>query len=148
MTGDIEENEVINSRRFNYPREAVFGAWTNPEQLARWWGPEGFSNTFHEFDLRPGGEWRFVMHGPDGKNYPNHSAFEEIEPFERIVIHHLNEPEFQVTAIFQDSNGGTTVTFRQVFVNPTFLAGARPFLMEANEQNFDRLNELLIELHG
>lgn len=145
MTAFVGENEIVNSRQFDFPREAIFNAWTIPEQLARWWGPKGFTNTFHKFDLRPGGHWRFVMHGPNGVDYPNHSVFEEIVPCERIVIHHLNEPDFRVTATFEEAEGRTTVTFRQVFVKPAFVQQAKAFLTEANEQNFDRLNELLVE---
>ncbi|WP_310829267.1 SRPBCC family protein [Paenibacillus pedocola] len=146
MTGIAGNNEVVNSRQFDYPLERVFAAWTTPEQLARWWGPKGFTNTFHEFDLRPGGQWRFVMHGPDGKDYPNHSEFVEIVPHERIVIRHLNAPEFEATATFEQSDGKTTLIFRQVFKKPDVVEQARTFLLEANEQNFDRLNDLLAEL--
>ncbi|CAH1194266.1 hypothetical protein PAECIP111892_01521 [Paenibacillus auburnensis] len=146
MTGIEGNNEVMNSRQFNYPLERVFAAWTTPEQLARWWGPKGFTNTFNEFDFRPGGQWRFVMHGPDGKDYPNHSEFVEIVPHERIVIRHLNAPEFEATATFEHSDGKTTLTFRQVFKKPEVVEQARTFLQEANEQNFDRLNDLLAKL--
>lgn len=148
MTATAGKNEVINAREFNFPRELIFKAWTTPEQLSRWWGPKSFTNTFHEFDVRPGGQWRFVMHGPNGTDYPNHSEFDEIVPEERIVIHHLNAPEFQVTAAFEEVDGRTKLTFRQVFVNEEFVEGARTFLMDANEQNFDRLNDLLAELYG
>ena len=60
--------EIVSIRVFDFPRELVFNAWTDPEHLVHWWGPKGFTNTFHEFDLRPGGIWRFVMHGPDGRD--------------------------------------------------------------------------------
>lgn len=148
MAAVFGENEIMNTRLFGFPREAVFKAWTTPEQLARWWGPKGFTNTFEEFDLRPGGAWRFVMHGPNGVDYPNESAFEEIVPLERIVIHHLNGPEFMLTATFEESEGGTKVIFCQRFITPGVLEGKgmKEFLAEANEQNFDRLNQLLMEL--
>jgi len=71
MTSSIGANEIVSSREFEAPRELLFQAWTNPDLLARWWGPKGFTNTFHEFDMKPGGTWRFVMHGPDGVDYPN-----------------------------------------------------------------------------
>ncbi len=69
------ENQIVASRVFDAPREAVYRAWTTPELLARWWGPHGFTNTFHECDIRPEGEWRYTMHGPDGTNYPNRNVF-------------------------------------------------------------------------
>jgi uncharacterized protein YndB with AHSA1/START domain len=146
MTAIIGANEIISSREFDFPRERVFEAWTNPEQLARWWGPKGFANTFHEFDLRPGGTWRFVMHGPNGVDYPNHSVFVEIVPLERIVFEHLSAPEFQVTATFEELNGRTKVTFRQLFKKMEEFERAKTYCIEGNEQNFDRLNDLLAEL--
>jgi len=147
MTPNVGENVVINSRKFDFPRELVFKAWTTSEQLARWWGPKGFTNTFHEFDFMPGGHWRFVMHGPNGVDYPNHSTFEEIVPLERIVIRHLNNPEFLLTATFEEIDGRTKVTWRQQFMKWAAFEQAKSYLIEANEQNFDRLNELLTELY-
>src|SRR5512139_1975432 len=77
--------------------EAVFSAFEKPEVLARWWGPAGFTNTFEIFDFRPGGQWKFVMHGPDGKSYPNECLFAEISRPGRIVIRHVVEPLFTLT---------------------------------------------------
>ena len=69
---------------------AVFAAISDPARLARWWGPDGFTNTFHTFDLRPGGAWLFTMHGPDGTDYPNQSEFLEIAQDARVRIRHVN----------------------------------------------------------
>jgi uncharacterized protein YndB with AHSA1/START domain len=60
------DREIITSRVYDAPRELVFKAWTDPKHIARWWGPNGFTTTIHEMDVRPGGAWRFIMHGPDG----------------------------------------------------------------------------------
>jgi uncharacterized protein YndB with AHSA1/START domain len=70
---DIESGShaIIATRVFDAPRELVFALWTDPEHLAQWWGPNGFTTTTHTFDMRPGGAWRFVMHGPDGRDYQN-----------------------------------------------------------------------------
>jgi uncharacterized protein YndB with AHSA1/START domain len=143
MAAILGENEVISSREFEATREQVYQAWTNPERLARWWGPKGFTNTFHEFDLRPGGMWRFVMHGPNGTDYPNRIVFVEIVPMERIVLDHLSAPEFRVTATFEEADGRTKVTFRQLFKNTSEFEKAKSYCIEGNEQNFDRLSELL-----
>lgn len=143
MAAIAGENEVVNSREFDYPRNAVFGAFMDPERLARWWGPKDFTNTFQEFDFRPGGQWRFVMHGPNGTDYPNQSEFAEIVPGERIVLNHLNTPEFQLTISFAETAGRTTLTWRQRFAHAAAFERARSFLIEANEQNFDRLNAVL-----
>lgn len=145
MTAVVGEREIKSSREFNYPRKRVFEAWTNPDQLARWWGPNGFTNTFHEFDIRPGGSWRYVMHGPDGTDYPNYSVFEEIVPLERIVLRHLSGHEFQLTATFEELGGRTKVIFRQLFVKAEEFEQAKDYCAEGNEQNLDRLNALLAE---
>ena len=66
----------------------MFSAFTDPKHLAQWWGPDGFTTTTHSFDFRPGGIWRFVMHGPDGRDYQNRIIYDEIVPPERLVYHH------------------------------------------------------------
>jgi uncharacterized protein YndB with AHSA1/START domain len=85
----VEESRVIRvSRIFNAPRELVWKAWTEPEQVARWWGPDGFTVEIHAMDVRPGGVWHLTMRGPDGAQYPNKSVFQEVVPPERIVFAH------------------------------------------------------------
>ena len=86
---------------------AVYAAFTAPERLARWWGPEGFRNTFTLCDFRPGGAWRFTMHGPDGKDYPNESQFVEVVPNARVVIRHVNAPHFVLTVELRAEGEGT-----------------------------------------
>jgi len=120
-------------------RERVFKAFADPRHLVHWWGPKGFTNTFNEFDLRPGGAWRFVMHGPDGGNYPNESAFTEIVPPERIVFRHLSAPRFEMTITFTEQAGETTVGWRQLFETVDECQRIASFAVEANEQNLDRL---------
>src|SRR5207253_3226800 len=65
------EREIIATRIFEAPREVVFRMWTDPNHIVRWWGPNGFTTTMQEMDVRPGGVWQFIMHGPDGRDYPN-----------------------------------------------------------------------------
>lgn len=89
------DREIVSARVFDVPRDLVFRAWTGPEHLAKWWGPRGFTNTIHEFDLRPGGVWRFVMHGPEGSDHRNKSVFVEVVKPERIVFDHVSDPQFQ-----------------------------------------------------
>jgi uncharacterized protein YndB with AHSA1/START domain len=109
-------------------------------------GAEGLHEYFSRIDIRPGGTWRFTMHGPDGTDYPNHSAFVEIVPMERVVFDHLSGHEFRVTATFEDLGGRTGVTFRQLFKVTEEFEQAKPYCLEGNEQNFDRLGKLLAEL--
>jgi len=142
----MRENELMATREYDVPRETVFRAWTTPELLSQWWGPHGFTNTFHECDVRPGGAWRYTMHGPDGKEYPNHNVFVEIVPSERIVLDHLSGHEFQVTATFEESEGRTKVTFRQRFKKKEEFEQAKPYCIEGNEQNLERLGKVLAEL--
>jgi uncharacterized protein YndB with AHSA1/START domain len=66
---------IVTTRVFDAPRELVFEAWTNPKHLVQWWGPHGFTTTIRAIDARPGGVWRFVMHGPDGVDYENRIVY-------------------------------------------------------------------------
>jgi|GEM_PF-772980 len=134
--------ELVSRRRFNFPRHTVYRAWTEPELLAQWWGPDGFTNTFHAFELRPGGTWEFTMHGPDGTDYPNRNVFHEIDP-DRIVLRHESNPHFMLTATFEEVDGGTELTFRQAFETRELYEQLKPMCEEANEQNLDRLGSLL-----
>jgi uncharacterized protein YndB with AHSA1/START domain len=136
------DRAIVSSRVVNFPRELVFRAWTEPEHLQQWWGPKGFTNTFYEFDLQPGGFWRFTMHGPDGKNYENESCFTEIETPERIVFDHLSAPVFQVLATFDesgDSHDKTLITYLMLFETPEIRDKIASYAIPANEENFDRL---------
>ncbi|WP_435167920.1 SRPBCC family protein [Paenibacillus glycanilyticus] len=145
MAAILGENEIVSTREFEFSRERVFEAWVNPELLKRWWGPNGFTNTFHEFEIRPGGNWRFTMHGPNGVDYENHNVFEEIVPLERIVLKHMSNPEFRVTAIFEDLDGRARLTFRQLFMDKKTFEAVKAYAADGNEQNFDRLNLVLQE---
>lgn len=136
-------HEIVNTRVLNAPLAVVFKAYTDPDHLAHWWGPQGFTNTFQEFDLRPGGAWRFVMHGPDGVDYKNKIVFVEVVKPERIVFDHVSGPVFQVTITFAEQAGKTRVTFRQLFESAAAYDSVKAYAGAANEQNFDRLEAYL-----
>lgn len=139
--------EIVSTRVFDHPRAKVFKAWTDPKHLSQWWGPKGFTNTFHEFDLRPSGNWRFVMHGPNGRDYENHSVFVEIVKPEKIIFEHLGSiHKFQVTANFEDLGGKTKLTFRMLFESVAECDRVKGFVPQANEQNFDRLQAELTKM--
>jgi uncharacterized protein YndB with AHSA1/START domain len=127
------------SREIPASPEQVFAAFSDPQRLARWWGPAGFTNTFEVCDFRPGGRWKFVMHGPDGANYANESAFAEIEPAKKIVVEHLSAPNFVLTITLTPSAGGTTLTWTQVLESAEIVARVEAIVVPANEQNLDRL---------
>jgi uncharacterized protein YndB with AHSA1/START domain len=138
------DREIVTTRLIDAPRRLVFKAWTDPDHLARWWGPKGFTNTFHEFDPTPGGMWRFVMHGPDGVDYKNESVFQEVVEPERIVFRHLRPMHrFQAIASFADEAGKTGLTWRMVFESVAECQKVKSFVVEANEQNLDRLEAQL-----
>ncbi len=140
------DREIVSTRVFAAPRELVFRAWTEPEHLARWWGPKDFTNTFHEFDPRPGGAWRFVMHGPDGANYPNESVFVEVVRPERIVLDHVSRPRFRLTATFGDLGDKTRLIFHMLFRSAADCEKVKKLAVEGNEQNFDRLAAELVKM--
>jgi uncharacterized protein YndB with AHSA1/START domain len=141
---NTEERQIVTTRVFDAPVKDVFSAWTNPELLRRWWGPKGFTNTFHVFDLRPGGDWRFTMHGPDGGNYQNESVFIEIEEPKKIVLNHISRPRFRLTAEFEDEgNNRTKLIFQQLFETLEEYNKVKVFAVDANEENMDRLEAVL-----
>ena len=136
--------EIVSTRVFAAPREAVFQAFSDPAQLVHWWGPKGFTNTFHAFDFRVGGAWEFALLGPDGADYPNRKDFVEIVENERIVFHHLQPMHvFTMTMTFADEAGGTRLTWIMQFTTPDESGQLKDFIATANEENFDRLEAWL-----
>ncbi len=114
------DRELVFLRMFDAPRELVFDAWTNPEHVGRWWGPNGFSTTTRTMDVKPGGIWQFVMHGPDGRDYQNRITYEEVTRPERLVYSHgggddVEPVQFRVTVSFDGMAGKTILTMRMVF---------------------------------
>ena len=98
---DGANNEITSSRVFNVPRERLYTAFADPAQVALWWGPAGFTNTIHDFDLRPGGKWLFTMHGPDKGNYLNECVFLKVDPPSLIAWDRVSKPLFGVVATFR-----------------------------------------------
>jgi uncharacterized protein YndB with AHSA1/START domain len=127
------------SRDIPASAQAIFESFSNPDKLAKWWGPAGFSNTFNLFQFEKGGKWSFVMHGPDGKQYPNESEFIEIVAPEKVVIGHISEPKFTLTVTITGSNTGSTVGWLQEFDNEEVARNISHIVMPSNEQNLDRL---------
>ncbi|PXX33931.1 SRPBCC domain-containing protein [Undibacterium pigrum] len=119
--------------------EQVFAAISDPERLARWWGPAGFSNTFSIFEFKTGGQWSFVMHGPDDKNYLNESQFAEVDAPHKVVVQHVSEPRFRLTISLVPSATGTLVSWTQVFEDAQIASKIEHIVVPSNEQNLDRL---------
>lgn len=135
--------DIITTRVFDFPREQVFRAWAEPGLLSQWWGPNGFTNTFDEFEFKPGGDWKFTMHSPDGKKFSNESRYVSIAEPESIVLDHVNWPNFRLTATFEDLGGKTGLTFHQAFANQADYEKLKPIATPANEENLDRLQSVL-----
>jgi len=134
------DREIVTTRIFNAPRQLVYKAWTDPDHLKNWWGPNGFTNTFHTFDLRAGGKWSFTMHGPEKGNYQNECTFTVIREPELLVWDRQSKPVFQVEVIFEEiSENETRVIFRQKFKTAEECNKLRPYVPEKNEENMDKL---------
>jgi len=117
-----ENNDTANralhiTRLLRAPVDLVWEVWTNPKDIANWWGPGGFTNSIHKMDVTAGGEWRLTMHGPDGKKYPNKSLFIEIVPFKKIVFQHFN-PNYMATIVFEPGENETLMDWTMLFETP------------------------------
>jgi uncharacterized protein YndB with AHSA1/START domain len=150
---ELENRELVFTRVFDAPRELVFQAWTDPKHVPQWWGPNGFTTTIHEMDVRPGGVWRFIMHGPDGVDYKNRIVYLEVAKPERLVYKH--DPEegsepvnHQVTVIFVEEGDKTRLTMHMLFPS----AAAREYVVkkhraiEGANQTLERLAEHLPQM--
>lgn len=135
------------SRAFTAPVALVWEAWTNPEHLVHWWGPNGFTNTIQLFDFREGGEWLMTMHGPDGTNYPNRSVFKEIIPNQKIVFEHFN-PHFITTVVFGSSGDTTMMDWEMLFdtVEMHDIVVKMHKADEGQRQNVEKLEAYLITM--
>ncbi|MDB6118137.1 MAG: hypothetical protein JWO08_1918 [Verrucomicrobiaceae bacterium] len=146
---DTSDREIVMTRVFDAPRELVWEAWSDTKHLNRWWGPRGFTNTYQEFNFSLGGKIKFIMHGPDGTDYPNWIVFHEMVKPERLGYAHgenEGEPEhFRVTVTFAEEAGKTRLTMKLIF--PTVEARDHTVkevgAIEGGNQTLDRLGEEL-----
>jgi uncharacterized protein YndB with AHSA1/START domain len=149
-TASTADREIVLSRTFDAPRELVFKVWTDPAHVPHWWGPRGFTTTTHKMEVKPGGVWRYVMHGPDGHNYENIITYVEVVRPERLVYKHGGDVDtepvnFLTTVTFEERSGKTTATMRSVFPSTQ----ARDHVVknygaiEGGKQHLERLGEYL-----
>ena len=140
--------EIVVSRLLNAPKELVWEMWTNPEHIKHWWGPNGFTNTILKMDVRPGGEWELIMHGPNGMDFPNKHIYTEVVKYEKLVHVHGSDPKFELTAIFTAQGNKTLVTVTSRFETPEMLQKAvKEFgADEGLKQNIDRLVTYITEI--
>lgn len=148
MPARNNSNELKLTREFDAPVAAVWEAWTDPEQVAKWWGPRGFTITTHHKDLRVGGTWVYTMHGPDGTDYPNITTYHEVKPQELLVYDHGasegKPPLFRVTVKFQEKGGKTLMDMTMALESPEAAAETAKFIKKAGgDSTWDRLAEYL-----
>jgi uncharacterized protein YndB with AHSA1/START domain len=116
-TNDISDRELKISETLDAPVELVWEAWSRPQHIINWWGPNRFTNSFQKMEFRPGGEWNFTMHGADGTDFKNKSVFREIVPLRKIVYEHLTGPKFIGTAEFTNMGQQTRIDWQLLFRN-------------------------------
>jgi len=145
------DRDVVITRLFDAPRERIWAAWTDPEQIVKWWGPRGFSLTIHEMDVRPGGVWRSTMHGPDGTDYLNDCVFTEVVPPARIAYRltggttEARDTDALVSWTFEPLGRKTRLTLRMTFATPEARDhAARTYrVLEGGQETLGRLEEHL-----
>jgi uncharacterized protein YndB with AHSA1/START domain len=143
-----KSNELKLTRIYDAPVKTVWEAWTDPKQVAQWWGPRGFTLTTHSKDLRPGGHWTYTMHGPDGVDYPNSTLYHEVEKYSKLVYDHgaSNDrpPLFKVTVLFSEAEGKTKMDMTMTLPTPEAAEETRKFIKKAGgNATWDRLAEYL-----
>lgn len=148
MPAKNKPNELYLTRVYDAPVSVVWEAWNDPEQVAQWWGPRGFTITTHSKDLRPGGHWDYTMHGPDGVDYPNVTKYFEVEKHKLLVYDHGGSkdrpPLFRVTVQFSETKGKTKLEFTMAFATPEVAREMKKFIKSANgDSTWDRLAEYL-----
>lgn len=134
---------VSTERIMSASPSRVFAAFERPDQLARWWGPKGFTSTFEQFEFKPGGRWVYAMHAPNGASYANEGVFRELQPDAWLVIEHVVAPRFTLTVTLTASGHQTHVAWVQEFESAELAAKMRPISTGANEENLDRLQALV-----
>jgi uncharacterized protein YndB with AHSA1/START domain len=147
---ETRDREIVIQRTFAAPAADVFAAFTDARHIGSWYGPTGFTITTQQMDVRPGGLWRFIMHAPDGTDFPIWIRYRTIQPATLLAYDHGNgspdgPPSFEVTITFQARQGATEVTMRSLF--PT--AAARNQVVEqyhaieGGQQTMQRLSDHL-----
>ncbi|WP_045835238.1 SRPBCC family protein [Hyphomicrobium sp. 99] len=149
------DREIITTRVFDAPRELVFEAFRDPHHISNWWGPNGFTTTTYEMDVRPGGQWLYTMHGPDGTDYPNRVRYTEVKDPELLAYDHdagAERPDFEpfkVWITFETENRKTRVTLRHLFATRERRDEMVKFgAVEGGQQTLARLDLYLTQKEG
>lgn len=145
--------EIIITRTLDAPRELVYEVWTNPEHAGQWWGPDGFTTTTEKMDVKPGGEWIYTMHGPDGRDYFNKMKFIEAVKPEKLVYIHSGDDEFvsfNVEVLFEEHEGKTILTMHSVFESEEVLDNLNKeyHVFEGANQHIGNLQKYLLKIQS
>jgi PhnB protein len=142
IKNDTSDREILLTRVLNAPIELVWEVWTNPQHIAKWWGPDGFNNTITKMEVKQGGEWDLIMHGPDGTDYKNKSVYKEIIKHRKIVYEHLSAPKFIATIEFDAQDEKTGIRWHMLFESrEQFIQVVKTFKAdEGLKQNMEKLN--------
>lgn len=153
-TSATADREIVVSRVIDAPPALVFEAFTEVRHLSRWWGPDGFTTTTRSFEFRVGGEWDFVLHGPDGTDYQEWISWTEIAPPERITFRHgevRHDPNaFESVLTFQHEADATLLEMRTVFPTTALRDEAveRYHAIEGGQQTLSHLAAYVADLMG
>jgi uncharacterized protein YndB with AHSA1/START domain len=145
-SSNFTDRELSIARLITAPIELIWEVWTKPEHIKNWWGPEGFKNSIATMDVQPGGEWEFIMHGPDGTDYKNKHIYLDLVQPEKIVLQHVTAPKFVMTATFEAQGNKTLVTLCSLFESAEQLQHVIK-VFKADEgmiQNMDRMERYLL----
>lgn len=142
-TSNDQSSTLQTQRIIPFSPEAIYAVFADPTRLAKWWGPNGFKNTFQTFEFKIGGDWNFIMHGPDGHDYPNKSVFRDLVAGKKVVIEHTSAPWFTLSVSLSQVDQGTQIQWIQTFEDPKVADAVRHISEPGNEQNLDRLHLLL-----
>lgn len=148
MAARSKPNELMLTRLYDAPVKAVWDAWTDTKAVAQWWGPRGFTLTTHSKELKPGGFWRYTMHGPDGKDWPNKTEYFVVEKYSKLVYDHGatddTPPMFRVTVTFEEVKGKTKMVMIMAFASEAIAKESAKFIKTAGgDGTWDRLGEFL-----
>lgn len=143
------DRELLLTRLLNAPIELVWEVWTDPRHIGNWWGPDGFTNTITKMDIKPGGEWELIMHGPDGTDYKNKSVFKEIVKHRKIVYEHISSPKFIATIEFEKREERTFIKWHMLFESrEQFVQVVKTFKAdEGLRQNIEKLSLYLASVN-
>lgn len=146
---NTSDRELNITRTLNAPVALVWEVWTQPHHIAHWWGPNGFTNTILVMDVKPGGKWDLVMHGPDGTDYDNSSIFKEIVPFKKIVYEHMSDPHILATIIFEEKGEQTKINWHMLFDSAEkFMEVVKKYKADKGlQQNVEKLELYLNKMH-